>query len=290
MKAEEFGNGGMAAQGTKFAELFETKRLCGLAFEDANDVLGALAALALGELSGCWSGLAIERVGDDSAITDGPGGGGSAEAHVRLGKEAAFVLGTLQALEGRGGRIADGADGRRTLNELAAFESDPFRSGEGDAGIEQNLNAGLFHFLAGELAELGTDLGKELVSRMNENDTNVFAAKIVKVTGAAPEQIVYFAGGLGAAESATNDDEGKVPSAPFRVSANLGGFHSLHDVGTERGGVTDAFERERMVGHSGNDIEVGGAAASDDDLIVRHAGGMALIGLVLDFLFCQVDV
>src|SRR5690242_2751483 len=127
----------MAANGTKFPELFETERFCGLALEDAEDVLGALAALAFGELSGCGSGLAIVLVRDDRAIADRPDVGGSAQAHVRFGEEPAFFFGTLQALERRRGGIADRANSCPALDELAAFKADSFRGRERDAGIEQ---------------------------------------------------------------------------------------------------------------------------------------------------------
>jgi hypothetical protein len=55
-------------------------------------------------------------------------------------------------------------------------------------------------------------------------------------------------------------------------------------------GVTDAFERERVVGHSGDDVQIGSTAASNDDVIVVHAAGMAFIGLMFDFVLSQIDV
>src|SRR5712664_2083546 len=103
---------------------------------------------------------------------------------------------------------------------------------------------------------------------MDQDDADIFLSEIVKITGAAAKQVVDFAGGFSAAETGADNNESEMPFLALRILAHLGPFHLFHDVRAKGRGVTDAFEREGMVGHSGNDIEVGGAAARDDDVIV----------------------
>src|SRR5882672_10344281 len=103
---------------------------------------------------------------------------------------------------------------------------------------------------------------------MDQDDADIFLAEIVKISGAAAKQVVDFAGGFSAAESGADNNESEMPFLALRILAHLGLFHLFHDVRAKGRGVTDTFERERMVGHSGHNVQVGRAAAGGDDVVV----------------------
>src|SRR5215831_18865739 len=137
---------------------------------------------------------------------------------------------------------------------------------------------------------MAADFRQNLVSGMDEDYADIFAFEIVEVTGAGAEKVIYFSRRFCSTETSANHDEGQMPFSTLRVGANFGGFHLLHDVRAKRSRIADAFEREGMVGHPRNNVQIGGAATSDNDVIVRHARGMAFVGLMFDFVLCQIEV
>src|SRR5262249_7377329 len=108
MQAEQFRYGGMSTNGAKFAKQLKGETFGRLALADTHDILRALAAFAFGELAGGGGRLSIVVVGDDRAITDGPGVGRAAQAKVCISEQASFFLRGLHAGKDRGGRIANG--------------------------------------------------------------------------------------------------------------------------------------------------------------------------------------
>jgi len=58
----------------------------------------------------------------------------------------------------------------------------------------------------------------------------------------------------------------------------------------QRGGRTDGFERQRMVGHAGHHVQVGDVAAGDDQVVVVHPAELAVLAFVLDLTGGQVNV
>src|SRR5215469_1303533 len=83
--AKHFRHRLVTANGTELAKRLEAERLRGLAFENPDEVERRLAALAFRELGRGWRWLAVESVGDESAIADGPRVGLSFHSHVGHG-------------------------------------------------------------------------------------------------------------------------------------------------------------------------------------------------------------
>src|SRR5207248_8689000 len=105
----------MAADGAKLAKLFERKRLGRFAIEYTGNILGALRALAFGELARRWRRLAVLRVEHHRAVTDRPNILQTAQTHVWFGEQPSFFLGHGKTLDHRRRRAADAA------NDCAAF-------------------------------------------------------------------------------------------------------------------------------------------------------------------------
>src|SRR4029077_15025675 len=110
VEAEQFCDGGMSADGAKFAKQFESERFGLLALHDADDILRALTAFTFGELAGGWGRLAILVIDNNCAITNRPGIGRAFHTQVWFSEQAAFFFRRLHAREDRRGRIADGAN------------------------------------------------------------------------------------------------------------------------------------------------------------------------------------
>src|SRR5437773_12015052 len=102
---------------------------------------------------------------------------------------------------------------------------------------------------------------------MNENHLDFILMEISEIARAAANQIVDFAGHLRSAESPADNDECQMPFAPLAIRADLGPLQLLDQMRAKGGGVTDGLERERMVGHSGNNVEIGCAAARNHHVI-----------------------
>src|SRR5262249_51090162 len=92
MESAQIRDRRVAANGAELAKHFKTKGFSGLRFEDANDVLRALAALAFGKLTGGWAGLTILCVYYPGAIADGPKIGCAFDAQIRFGQEPPLFL------------------------------------------------------------------------------------------------------------------------------------------------------------------------------------------------------
>src|SRR6266478_3679612 len=225
----------MTANGTKFAKLLETKRFRGTGFEHPQDVMSALLPLALGKLTGGRRRLAIERIDDEGAVSDGPNISRAAKPHVRFGEQPPLFLRRRQMLHERSSGIAHSANDSAAPDELPTLQTDSIRGGQAYSCVKHNFYTGFFHFPAGELSELGADLRQDLVARVDEHDFDVFTPKVSKITRAAADQIVYFAGSLRAAETAAYDAEGQIRFALFSLGTNFRSFHLLHQVRTQCG-------------------------------------------------------
>jgi hypothetical protein len=176
LEAEHLGHGAVAADRAELAEDLEREGPRRLAREGADDVVGALPALALRELAGGRRGLLVVRVDDVGAVADGPGVGPAAQAHVGRGEDAALFLRRVEPVHHRGRGAADGADDGAAAHE-AVLQPHAFAGGEHDAGVELHGDAGLFHLVPGKLAQRRADLGQQLVARMDERHADVVLAR-----------------------------------------------------------------------------------------------------------------
>src|SRR5438105_8212553 len=147
----------MAANGTELAQLFEAKWFRRLAVHYPQNVLRALAPLSFRELAGGGRGLAVQRINNPRAITDGPDILRAGQPHVRLGQQTALFFGRFEALDHWSGRISHGTNDRAPFNELAVLQSHPFGRRLSDARIQEHFDAGALHLLAGELAQARAD-------------------------------------------------------------------------------------------------------------------------------------
>src|ERR1041385_4137103 len=105
------------------------------------------------------------------------------------------------------GRTSDRADHGAAAHELSACQRHSLRCGRSHAGIEQNLDARPFHLPARKLSQLLADLGKNLVARMDECDREVFGAEILKVAGAASDQVINLTSSLDPAVAGADRSE-----------------------------------------------------------------------------------
>ena len=173
--------------------------------------------------------------------------------------------------------------------DKAVAEADAFAGGELDPHVEHDGHASFRHFRAGKLAQLRTDFREQLFARMNECDGDIVVENIGEEVAAVADEIVDFTGSFDAAVTTADHDEGKVPAPALRVVADLSFFHLLENVGAQHGGVADGFQRERMIGHAGHDIEIGDVAAGDDEMIVVELAGQAIVAFVFEAVTRQID-
>src|SRR5207245_581454 len=124
---------------------------------------------------------------------------------------------------------------------------------------------------------------------MDERDSYIFCSEVSKVAGAAADKVVKLASHLSPAEAAPNYNEGQTPAPAVRVGTNFRLLHLFHDLGAQCRGVTDGFEWKRVVGHAGHDVQVGDIAASDNEMVKTHPGAPAVVGLIGDFVSCEVN-
>ncbi len=125
---------------------------------------------------------------------------------------------------------------------------------------------------------------------MDECDRDVLGAEVLKITGAAPDEVVDLTGSLDPAVACPDDDEGKIPLPALPISARFRLFHLLHDVRAERDRVADIFERKRVIGHAGHGVKVRDVPAAEDEMLVLEAAGLAVGAAVFHFALGSVEI
>src|SRR5262245_820719 len=96
--AKHFRHRLVTANRAKLAKCLEAERLRGFAFENADEIEGRLATLALRELGCGWRGLVVERVDNVGAITNCPSARLSFNSHVGGRAYAATLLRHVERL------------------------------------------------------------------------------------------------------------------------------------------------------------------------------------------------
>jgi hypothetical protein len=125
---------------------------------------------------------------------------------------------------------------------------------------------------------------------MDKRDGDVRGAEVLKVTGAASDQIVDLTSSLDPAVASSDDDERKKPAPPLGIGAGFSLFHLLHNVRAERDRVADIFERKRVIGHARHGVKVRHVPAGEDEMIVLEAAGLAVGAVVFHFALGSVEI
>ena len=271
MHAEHFCYGLIAADGAELSKRFEAEGLCGLGFQNPNDIERSLAALALRKLTCGCCGFVVEGVDDVRAVADSPSIGLSFDAHFGSGANPPALFCNIESLHNGRDRSADGADDCGAGQHASIVEFDTLMRCGNRAGIEQHGDSGFFHLFSGEFAEFGCYFGQDLVLGMNQADNHIFLAEILIKAGAAADKFIDFAGDFHPAEAGTHDDKAEMPSAEIGIRGGFGGFHLADDLLAKLDGVAHDLEGEGVVAHSGDDAEIGLRATGDDDMIVVQA-------------------
>src|SRR5215469_2486422 len=107
---------------------------------------------------------------------------------------------------------------------------------------------------------------------MNQRDHHIFLAEISIKARAAADKFIDFAAEFHTAEAGTHDDEAKVPAPTLGVRSGLGMLHLLDDMLAKINSITHNLEAKRMVGHSGDDSQVGLGATRNHNVVIVQAG------------------
>jgi hypothetical protein len=270
------------------AEGFEAEGFGWLAMENADEVERSLTALALGELACRRRRFFVEGVDDERAIADGPRIRLAFDAHFGDGANASALFGNIEVLNQGPDGSPDGANDGGAREHSATLQFYSFVGGGYGTGVQENSDAGFFHFLLGERAELGSYFRKDLVLGMDEGDNHILFAKIVVEASAAANQFVDFSGDFDAAEAGANDDKVEIPAAALGIARSFGLFHLTDDVLAEVNGIAHDFECERVFGHAGDDAEVAFRPARKHYVVVVQARQDAVSIVKFNFRSMQV--
>jgi hypothetical protein len=118
---------------------------------------------------------------------------------------------------------------------------------------------------------------------MYQRDHDIVFPKAPVEARAAPDKFIDFSGDFDAAEARSHDDETEVPAPAIWIRRRLGLFHLTHNVLAKINRITHDFERERVLGHSGDNSQVAFGTASNYDMVVMHTVQRAISVLELNF-------
>src|SRR5262249_53706944 len=104
-----------------------------------------------------------------------------------------------------------------------------------------------------------------------DRDDYVLPPEVAIKAAAAANQLIDFSGKLYTAEAGTDNDEAKVPATAIGVSGSLGMLHLVDDMLAQIDGIAHDLEAKRMVGHSGDDAQVGLGTTGNHDVVVLQA-------------------
>jgi hypothetical protein len=106
---------------------------------------------------------------------------------------------------------------------------------------------------------------------MDDRNNYILPAKVEVKAAAAANQLIDFAGKFHAAEAGTDNDEAQVPAPAIGITSRLGMLHLVDDMLAKVNGIAHNLETKRMVGHSGDDPQVGLGATGNHDVVVMQA-------------------
>lgn len=125
-----------------------------------------------------------------------------------------------------------------------------------DAGVhgggQVDLDTAAFEVLLAVLAELGTDLGEDLVGGVDEDEAHVLTGHVLVVLRGVPGHVLDLADGLRTGETAAHEDEGERLAADLLVGGGVGLVELLEDVVTQADGLLDALHADALLGEAGD--------------------------------------
>lgn len=125
-----------------------------------------------------------------------------------------------------------------------------------DAGVhgsgEVDLHTATLEVLLAVLAQLGTDLGKDLVGGVDEDEAHVLAGHRLVVLGRVPGQVLDLTDGLRTGETAADEDEGERLAADLLVGRGVGLVELLEDVVAQADGLLDTLHTDALFGEAGD--------------------------------------
>jgi hypothetical protein len=195
----------------------------------------------------------------------------------------------MKTLNERRSSGADGANDGGTKKLAAIVEFDAFMRGGDGAAIQENGDARFFHFLAGEVAESGSDLGQDLVLRMDHGYDDIFFAEIAVKASAATNKLVQFARHFNPAEAGAHDDEMEKLAASLGIGGCFGVFQLTDDVLPKVDGIAHDLESESVLGHAWNDAEIAVRTTGKDQMVVVQVRPNAVALVIFNFGAGQVD-
>jgi hypothetical protein len=109
-----------------------------------------------------------------------------------------------------------------------------------------------------------------------QRDNDIAFPKVPVEARAAADKFIDFSGDFDAAEARSHDGETEVPAAALWIRRGLGLFHLTHDMLAKINRIAHDLEWERVLDHSGDNSQVAFGTASNDHVVVLHAGRGAI--------------
>ncbi len=122
----------------------------------------------------------------------------------------------------------------------------------GDRGLQVHLDAALLEVFETPLAELGTDLGEDLVGHVHEHEAHVLALDVRVVLGGVAGHVLDLADGLRTREAAAHEDERQRLAADVLVGRGVGLVELLQHVVAQPDRLLDALHADALLGQAGN--------------------------------------
>jgi hypothetical protein len=250
------------------AEHFEFKRDRGFVVEGGVDVVGEGRGLPHGELGELGIRLAL-RIGDGSAIADGPDFGAILASHGSFDDEMAVaILGKWQLRDDGGWENSGGEDDGFGFDD-AILEMNAAGFDRFNRGLDENLNAEApVEKANGVLGKRFGNFGHDAVAGLDEEQLHFIAAD----TGVVADDFIHEGGelteDLSADKPPTDDDHGEEAPAGIGICFDIGALEAFDEVIAQDNYISEGFERESLIG-TGDLAGVGDSAEGEDQLIIR---------------------
>ncbi len=111
-------------------------------------------------------------------------------------------------------------------------------------GVEVDLDAAALKVLPAPRAELGADLGEDLVGGVHQDEAHVLAGHVLVVLGGVAGHVLDLADGLRTREATADEDEGQRPAADLLVGGRVGLVELLQHVVAQADGLLDALHAD----------------------------------------------
>lgn len=116
-------------------------------------------------------------------------------------------------------------------------------------------------------AQLGADLGKDLVGRVDQDEAHVLALDAGVVLRGVAGHVLDLTDGLRTGEAAADEDEGEGLAADVLVRRGLGLVELLEDVVAQADALLDTLHTDALFGEAGDREGAGDGAERDHQVV-----------------------